>query len=122
MKANLEFSFWLIKNLINKKLPLTVLPFLKTRSISFLLDNLFFLGNATHDMSRYRYIEISKYQTVSRFLPFFLLLARTALPNFVPDLVRKPCFLFLFFFFGLYKVDFIHIILWFLRIGVNSCP
>ena len=107
MNANLEYPFWLFRKRINKKLPLTVLPLLKTRFMSFLPDNLYFLGSATRDMSKFRYVEISKYQTVSRFLLFLLLLAKTSLPNLVPDLVRKPCFLFLFFFFGRYSVDFI---------------
>jgi len=47
IKANLEYPLGLSNNLINKKLPLTVLPFLNIWSISFLLVNLFFLGKAT---------------------------------------------------------------------------
>ena len=106
MKTPLEYPFLLSSNFINKKLPLTVLPLLKTRSMSFLSDNLYFLGNATREMS---YIDMSIYQTVSRFLPFLLLFARTLLPNLDPDLVRKPCFFFLFFFFARYSVDFIEL-------------
>src|SRR3989338_10712663 len=65
MKTPLEYPFLLSSNFINKKLPLTVLPLLKTRSMSFLSDNLYFLGNATREMS---YIHMSIYQTAIRFL------------------------------------------------------
>ena len=60
-------------------------PFLKTALMSFSLLSLYFLA------SIYK---------VTRFRPFFLLLARIFLPDFVRLLFRKPCTFFLLRFFG----------------------
>ena len=75
-------------NLINKKLPWTVLPCLKTSSKSFFRFNRFCLGSAT------------AIYTVSCLRPFCLLRASTLRPFFFWERARNPCFLCLFFFFG----------------------
>lgn len=46
IKTNLGYPFWFSMKRINKKLLLTVFPFLNTRSISFLFLILFFFGKA----------------------------------------------------------------------------